>query len=98
MNLKLRDPAAAPAFVNAHLAQLPAGTDPPGRHFVSWQQIRAQIEANLARTERRTLLIGSQLLGLLAVASVAVLVGGRMSDQTRRVGLLKAVGGTPGLV
>ena len=35
---------------------------------------------------------------LLAVASVAVLVGGRMAEQTRRVGLLKAVGGTPGLV
>jgi ABC-type antimicrobial peptide transport system permease subunit len=32
------------------------------------------------------------------VASVAVLVGGRMADQTRRVGLLKAVGGTPRLV
>jgi putative ABC transport system permease protein len=38
------------------------------------------------------------LLGLLAVASVAVLVGGRMAELTRRVGLLKAVGGTPGLV
>jgi ABC-type antimicrobial peptide transport system permease subunit len=35
---------------------------------------------------------------LLAIASVAVLVGGRMADQIRRVGLLKAVGGTPGLV
>jgi ABC-type antimicrobial peptide transport system permease subunit len=32
------------------------------------------------------------------VASVAVLVGGRMAEQTRRVGLLKAVGSTPGLV
>ena len=40
----------------------------------------------------------SSLLTLLAVASVAVLVGGRMADQTRRVGLLKAVGGTPGFV
>jgi len=29
---------------------------------------------------------------------VAVLVGGRMAEQTRRVGLLKAIGGTPGLV
>ncbi len=37
-------------------------------------------------------------LGLLAVASVAVLAGGRMAEHTRRVGLLKAVGGTPGLV
>ena len=31
-------------------------------------------------------------------ATLAVLVGGRMADQTRRVGLLKAVGGTPVLV
>jgi ABC-type antimicrobial peptide transport system permease subunit len=38
------------------------------------------------------------LLALLAVASVAVLVGGRMVEQTRRVGLLKAVGATPQLV
>jgi putative ABC transport system permease protein len=43
-------------------------------------------------------MIGAWLLGLLAVASVSVLVGGRMADQTRRVGLLKAVGGTPRLV
>ena len=42
--------------------------------------------------------MGSWLLGLLAVASVAVLVGGRMAEQIRRVGLLKAIGGTPGLV
>jgi putative ABC transport system permease protein len=35
---------------------------------------------------------------LLALASVAVLVGGRLAEGTRRVGLLKAVGGTPGLV
>ena len=33
------------------------------------------------------------LLGLLAIASVAVLVGGRMAEESRRVGLLKAVGG-----
>jgi putative ABC transport system permease protein len=44
------------------------------------------------------MLIGAWLLGLLAVASLSVLVGGRMADQTRRVGLLKAVGGTPSLV
>jgi len=35
---------------------------------------------------------------LLAVASVAVLAGGRTAERTRRVGLLKAVGSTPGLV
>ena len=47
---------------------------------------------------RTVLITGSALLALLAIASVAVLVGGRMVEQTRRVGLLKAVGGTPWLV
>jgi putative ABC transport system permease protein len=42
--------------------------------------------------------VASWLLCLLAVASVAVLVAGRVADQIRRVGLLKAVGATPGLV
>jgi predicted lysophospholipase L1 biosynthesis ABC-type transport system permease subunit len=60
--------------------------------------VREQIAADLEGNEQRVLLIGSRLLGLLAVASVAVLVGGRMADQNRRVGLLMAVGGTPGLV
>ena len=32
---------------------------------------------------------------MLAIASIAVVVGGRMAEQTRRVGLLKAVGATP---
>ena len=41
---------------------------------------------------------GAWLAGLLAIASVAVLAGGRMAERTRRVGLLKAVGGTPGTV
>ena len=41
---------------------------------------------------------GALLAVLLAVASVAVLAGGRMAERTRRVGLLKAAGSTPGLV
>ena len=44
------------------------------------------------------LITGSVLLDLLAIASVIVLVGARMAEQTRRVGLIKAVGGTPALV
>jgi ABC-type lipoprotein release transport system permease subunit len=103
LNLKLDDPVEAPAFVNAHL---PSGRSPGPGDAASpdapglqpWQQIREQVAADLERNEQRVLLIGSRLLGLLAVASVAVLVGGRMADQTRRVGLLKAVGGTPSLV
>jgi len=39
----------------------------------------------------------SLLLGLLAVASIAVVAGGRMAEQDKRMGLLKAVGGTPPL-
>jgi ABC-type lipoprotein release transport system permease subunit len=103
VNLELEDPAAAPAFVDAHLQSAgspgpPGAISPDAPGLQSWQQIRAQVAADLARNEQRVLLIGSRLLGLLAVASVAVLVGGRMADQTRRVGLLKAVGGTPSLV
>ena len=50
------------------------------------------------RGPRTVLLVGSGLLIALALASVAVLVGGRLSEQTRRVGLLKAVGATPSAV
>ena len=56
------------------------------------------MHTNVVQDVQRTLLAGTWLVGILAVASVAVLVGGRMADQTRRVGLLKAVGGTPRLV
>ena len=90
--LKLREPAAADAFEMRYSG---------GRYSVlglsSWQDI-AQADNNLVLVEQRELVFGSWLLGLLAVASVAVLVGGRMADRTRQVGLLKAVGGTPKLV
>ena len=49
-------------------------------------------------SDQAVLLTGATLLGLLALASVAVLVGSRLAEGTRRVGLLKAVGGTPDLV
>jgi putative ABC transport system permease protein len=75
-----------------------AGNGPnPAIGGITWQQISNQ-DAKLVAKEQLVLLVGSWLLGLLAVASVAVLVGGRMAEQTRRVGLLKAVGSTPGLV
>jgi putative ABC transport system permease protein len=100
--LKLADPAAAGAFVAKHNPPInaPSGinpSDPSPPFLVSWQSIKQQ-SAQLVATQRRVLLTGAWLLGLLAVASVAVLVGGRMADQIRRVGLLKAVGGTPRLV
>jgi putative ABC transport system permease protein len=92
MNLKLADPDSAQAFVDANLLER---LDAP--RLASWEEIREDA-TELAGDTQILLLIGAWLLGLLAVASVSVLVGGRMADQTRRVGLLKAVGGTPGLV
>jgi ABC-type lipoprotein release transport system permease subunit len=92
MNLKLADPESAQAFVDANQA---AGR--PAPNLQPWENILEET-TELARDAQILLLIGAWLLGLLAVACVSVLVGGRMADQTTRVGLLKAVGGTPSLV
>jgi putative ABC transport system permease protein len=98
VNLKLHDPGAARAFAaerNPPPGAIASG--PPPAAVQAWQEIR-DASGNVVKNQRRALLTGAWLLALLAVASVAVLVGGRMADQIRRVGLLKAVGGTPRLV
>jgi len=92
MNLKMADPESAQAFVDANQA-----TSRAAPNLQPWGNILEET-TELARDTQILLLIGAWLLGLLAVASLSVLVGGRMADQTRRVGLLKAVGGTPSLV
>ena len=92
LNLKLKDPATAEAFANAH-----DSTSATGATLFSWQQIR-DADSKIVVNAQLVLLTGSWLLGLLAIASVAVLVGGRMAEESRRVGLLKAVGGTPSFV
>ena len=92
MNLKLAEPDEAQAFVDANRRPSMAA---PG--LQSWEEILEEATER-ARDGQLILLFGAWLLGLLAVASVSVLVGGRMADQTRRVGLLKAAGGTPSLV
>jgi putative ABC transport system permease protein len=101
LNLKLADPAAARTFAakrNPPPDAAPrAASAPPPVILQPWQDIR-EASANLVRNQQRALLTGAWLLAVLAVASVAVLVGGRMADQLRRVGLLKAVGATPRLV
>jgi putative ABC transport system permease protein len=89
VELKLANPAAAPEFENHYFSN---------SLFVwSWQSV-GQIEAQQTQPFQRGLLIASSLLDLLAIASLAVVVGGRLAERTRRVGLLKAVGATPRLV
>ena len=88
MNLKLAHPDEAQAFADQNGAAMSMQT---------WESILADA-TDLARDSQILLLIGAWLLGLLAVASLSVLVGGRMADQHRRAGLLKAVGATPSLV
>ncbi len=104
LNLRLKDPTAAPAFVAAYNeTQSVERTSPHAfdagiaANMVSWQTIR-EVDGRLVADGQQVLLVGSWLLGLLALASLVVLAGGRMAEQTRRVGLLKAVGATSGTV
>ncbi|MFF5292755.1 FtsX-like permease family protein [Paractinoplanes globisporus] len=95
IDLRLSDPSSAPAFAAAH-GTLP-GPGASGPFVLSWQQIR-DADAGVTRSAQAALQVGAVLLALLAVAGLAVLAGRRTLEQTRRVGLLKAVGGTPALI
>jgi len=92
LNLKLAHPGSVDAFASAHNNPSPAAP-----YLTGWRDISQQ-DGNLVKNEELVMMVASWLLCLLAVASVAVLVAGRVADQIRRVGLLKAVGATPGLV
>jgi putative ABC transport system permease protein len=96
LNLKLANPAAAENFADQFD---PGGynDNTGGLYVIPWQMISHQ-DSLLMAHEQKILLVGSWLLALLATGSLAIVVGGRMAEQNRRVGLLKAVGGTPSLV
>jgi putative ABC transport system permease protein len=97
-NLTLNDPADAVAFVDAHPLTMSFGPGSgPGSAWTTWQQIQ-DADNNLVSVAQQVLTPGAWLAIALAVASVAVLASGRMAEQTRRVGQLKAAGGTPALV
>ena len=91
VDLKLKNPATADAFA----LRYDRAFGPPEMN--SWTGIAAA-DALLVQDEQQVLSPGAWLAALLAIASVAVLAGGRMTERTRRVGLLKAVGASPGLV
>ncbi|WP_433349177.1 ABC transporter permease [Microtetraspora malaysiensis] len=90
MDLKLRDPAATEAFLDAHRASTVT-------NFRSWQ-FTAEQDMTILRDSQPILIVGSWLLSFLAVTGVAALAAGRAVEQTRRAGLLKAVGAAPGLI
>jgi ABC-type lipoprotein release transport system permease subunit len=88
LNLKLKDPAAAPAFASRY----GSGSDSPV--LIPWQAIQTGAGVPV-QAEQQVLAPGAWLTALLAIGCVTVLAGGRMAERTRRVGLLKAVGGSP---
>jgi putative ABC transport system permease protein len=98
LDLKLKDPATAPDLVNQVFAGgVPNAINQGIDSVNSWQAISAAA-GELVQDQQQVLRVGAVLAVLLAMASVAVLAGGRMAERTRRVGLLKAVGSTPRLV
>src|SRR5262249_27877568 len=91
MDLKLRDPAATKEFIRS----LRSPTTRVTMH--SWQFIATQ-DRVILNGSQPILVVGGWLLGFLAITGVAALAAGRAAEQTRRAGLLKAVGATPGLI
>ncbi|HEX6524169.1 MAG TPA: FtsX-like permease family protein [Streptosporangiaceae bacterium] len=89
VNVTLKNPARAASIVHSNTAIQ--------ADLTGWQDI-STADALLVTDEQTVLQVGTFMIVLLALASVALLAGGRMIEQTRRVGLLKAVGGTPDLV
>ncbi len=88
LNLRYADPAASTSFTHER-------TD--GIEYTSWTEI-ADTDGRLVERAHLALQVGSWLLTALALASVASIVAGRVVDQRRRVGLLKAVGAGPAMV
>src|SRR5205085_7358981 len=99
LELRLKDPAGAEDFEfgpagNAFFAET---ANDATSSLQTWLDIRHE-DFQVIAVDQKALLIGGSLLALLALASITVAVGGRMAEQTRRVGLLKAVGASPVLV
>jgi putative ABC transport system permease protein len=93
VNLKLTSPGDAQAFAYDRFVR----NSPTTPLFSTWEGQELE-DAKLVQDGQGVLQPGAVFLALLAVASVAVLVGRRLSEYARRVGLLKAVGGTPSVV
>lgn len=91
--LMLRPGVEPDVFVAAHTR----ASSPSAPILTSWHDIDGH-DGKLIRNERTIALLGGSLLSLLAIATVTVLIGTRLSAQTRRIGTLKAIGATPAYV
>jgi putative ABC transport system permease protein len=95
LNLKLTNADNAQSF--AWTRSRGASVGPNAPLFSTWQGLALE-DAKLINDGQNVIEPGSVLLALLAIASVAVLVGRRLSEYASRVGLLKAVGAAPSFV
>ena len=95
LQLRLRDPADATAFVADHRPVFRADPNSSAIAFLeTWEERRADSHSDIDIVAG-TLLAAGILIAILTIATAAVLVAGRMSARTRQVGTLKAVGVTP---
>ena len=93
MQLHLNDPDDAEAFAAAH-RDIEASGETSILSLETWRQRRADSHSDIDILAG-TLFAAGVLVGLLTVATAAVIVAGRMAAQTRQIGTLKAVGVTP---
>lgn len=96
LNIALADPSATAAFVDT-VRSLPERSKADDYSLVPWQEIEERDGRPVARAQQ-TLVVGSWLLAILAVAGVVGIVAGRVLGRRRRVGLLKATGAGPAMV
>lgn len=93
--LTLTNPDHAQAFVYERVKSRVTSSTAP--LFSTWEGLESE-DAILVKDGRGVIEPGAVLLALLAIASVVVLMGRRLSEYSSRVGLLKAVGATPVVV
>ncbi|HZN71777.1 MAG TPA: FtsX-like permease family protein [Micromonosporaceae bacterium] len=88
--LRLADPNRAPQFASSN-------TSLDYLYLDDWQSTRQDALTDVLFA-LFGLIVGAVSLALLAAASVAVAVAGRMASQTRRAAVLQAAGATPRFV
>jgi putative ABC transport system permease protein len=100
VSLRLSNPGLAPGFAanwdNPIYRGWPPTSSDPFLSVTSWEEIRydSLTDVNFARAG---LITGALALALLTITSAAIYLTSRLEAQTRRMGLLKAVGASPRL-